>query len=446
MTKLISCLFLSVLLLVTAVPLRADMLQELRELEQRYSQSEDDLLRREIDLDGLLQARVEFDGVGGFFKKLLFQRKKYKSLEASLEEATSGVEATHREMQSVWKAIQNQIFEIGQAYEGSGDYDTAIAYYCQVKPRTEREIFRVATCYKLKGDYAEAIGWFRKLDTSRDEVKFEIGECFRLWGKDREALAAYLEVLAYFSDTEIEQRALALVEDYSYSALESDFPTLHRNIAAVYGRRAELRYRSDFAGAVAAYRRSMEYLGRDFGDSPARASQAGVQESASRLTAAERVLEEQTVAAHEYYQRKLDDALNEYEHRRRVFDRELRQAEQDFDTSLNQARFQLQRKRDEYNRFLNQGMQAEAEQARQQAAQYENRINYLIANRMQIIEDDVRFERQNMERAQDEYQHIRNSRRQIVDQYLEPYRRAVRDARDRLDMITNLHRAAFEQY
>ena len=53
-------------------------LDELTALQEHYEQTEDQLLQNEMDYDSLLKARVEFDGIGGFFNKILFKRKKYK--------------------------------------------------------------------------------------------------------------------------------------------------------------------------------------------------------------------------------------------------------------------------------------------------------------------------------------------------------------------------------
>jgi len=214
MTKHTMVLMTLFAFLAACLPLRADMLQELQQLEAAYSQTEDQLLQYEVDYDGLLVARVEFDGIGGFFKKLLFARKKYKALEASMEQTASSIDGTYRQMVDTWQAIQRQLFEIGYALEQSGDYMGAIDYYLQVKPRTDRETFRVGVCYKLAGDYAQAIAWFRKLDTNRDDVKFEIAESYRLWGKHKEAIESYLDVLYYYENSELEQQALHIVEDY----------------------------------------------------------------------------------------------------------------------------------------------------------------------------------------------------------------------------------------
>lgn len=432
--------------LVSCVPARADLIQQLKELEQAYSRTEDELIQHEMDHDQLLVARLEFDGVGGFFKKLLFARKKYSSLKASLEESETLIDRTHRTMVDTWKAIQNQLFEIGHAYEESGDYATAIEYYKQVKPRSDRERFRIGVCYKLAGDYNLAISWFRKLDTNRDDVKFEIAESYQLWGKHREAMEAYLEVIHYYDNTDLEQRALQIVEAYEYDGKDADFPDLYRKLSAVYKRKAFILFDNDFSVAVAAYKKSMEYISREYGDDPAKASRMALQDAAGQLSAAERILDEQRDAAEEYYMRKLDDALNHYEYKKREYERALHDAQRDFDHSLMQARRNRQRYVDDYNRYLQQGLQEQANQAKQQADHYERRISYLMMNRQTIIEDDVSFERRAMDGAYRDYQHIRNSRREIIDNYLAPYRRKVEEARRYLDMINQFHRAAFEEY
>ena len=445
MKKLVALTVLAAFL-VTCSPLKADLIQQLKELEQAYSQTEDELLQREVDHDGLLVARLEFDGVGGFFKKLLFKRKKYKNLKASLEESESGIDSTYSRMVSTWKAIQKQLFEIGHAYEQSGDYATAIQYYKQVKPRTARERFRIGVCYKLAGDYNLAISWFRKLDTNKDEVKFEIAECYKLWGKHREALENYLGVLYHYSNTELEQRTLIIVEEYDYAGKDTDFPQLYRKLGAVYKRKAFILYNNDFSLAITSYKKAMDYLARDHGGDPAKASRHILQDATQALTTAERILEEQRDAAEEYYMRKLDDALNHYEYKKREYERAIYNAERDFDSSLQRARHNRQRYLRDAQRYEQQGLREQAEQARRQAEHYERRISYLILNRQTIIEDDVDYERRAMDRAYRDYQQVRNSRRQIIDNYMAPYRRKVEQARNHLDMINNFHRTAYEDY
>jgi len=221
---------------------------------------------------------------------------------------------------------------------------------------------------------------------------------------------------------------------------------LYQKLGAVYKRKAFILYNKDFALAVAAYKSAMDYLARDHDGDPAKASRYLQLDATQSLSTAERILEEQHEAAQEYYQRKLDDALNHYEHMRHRYDRALHDAEREFEMQLMRARQNLENCKRDYQRYMNEGNQQAAEQARQQGEQYERRISYLIMNRHSIIEDDVSHERRQMEQARRDYEHVRNSRREIIDGYLAPYRAKVQEARAHLDMITSFHRSAYENY
>ena len=443
MKSILSSLLIATFLFSLSAPLQADLLEQLKELEQSYAKTEDELLQRELDYDHLLLARIEFDGIVGFFKRLLFKRRKYKNLKASLEESERGIDETYRRMVDTWKSIQDQLFEIAHAYEESGDYARAIEYYKEVKPRTSRERFRIGICYKLDGDYNLAISWFRKLDTNKDKVKFEIAESYRLWGKSKEALQSYLDVVYHYSNTELEQRALRIVEEFSYVGIESDFPELYRKLSAVYKRKAFILYADHFSRAVSSYQKSMNYIARDYAGEASRASMKLVEDAVQAVEIAERILDEQKDRAAEYYRRKLDEALDNYEYKKRKYERALRDAEYEFDRSLQRARQMRRRYEREYERYMKKGLKEQAEQARSQAERYERRISYLILNRQTIIEDDVDYEQRAMDRAYRNYKDVRNSRYEIIENYLAPYRRKLSKAKKHSEMINRLHEAAY---
>ena len=295
-------------------------------------------------------------------------------------------------------------------------------------------------CHKLEGNYAEALVWFRKLNSSRDDVQFEIGSTYALWNKHSEAVDAYVKVVSSFGGSTLEEEALAILERYES---EGTFNELHRNIASAYKQKAYANYRNDFDRAVTFYRKAMDYLARDYGDSPERASEALVRFASTDLTDALTILDEQNQAAIEYYERKLQNAHSDFEYARRSYQQALDEGAREFERSLRRARQQKRNYERDYNRYVQQNLSEEAERARKQMDHYENRIRYLMMNRNTIIHDSANYERRRMNDAEDDYQRILHSQQRIINDYVAPYRRAVNEARERLDQINAFHRAAY---
>jgi len=418
----------------------ANSLDDLATLQETYEKTEDKLLLREMDYDSLLQARAEFDGIGGFFNKLLFKRKKYNELKLSLTNAESAISTEWSKMQSVWEDIQKQIFEIGFAAEQSGDYGTAIEYYKKVQPRGFRERFRIGVCYKLAGNYNEAIIWFRKLNQNRDDVQFEIGSTYALWNKHSDAVNAYSKVVSSFSGSSLEEKALTILEQYES---ESSFARLYLTIADAYKQKAFNGYDSDFNKAVMAYKKAMEYLARDYNDSAAAASAALFAKASSDLTNALMILDEQNIAAREYYERKLNSAHYNLRQARRSYDEAMYEGAQDFKNSVYKAQRQIRNYADSYNKYVQEGRDEEANHALEQKEYYENRLDYLILNRDTIIYDSADYERRRMNDAEDSYNRVLHNQHNIISDYVAPYKRKVKIARERLDMTNNFNRTAF---
>jgi predicted enzyme related to lactoylglutathione lyase len=343
-------------------------------------------------------------------------------------------------MKDAWEDIQRQTFEVGYAAEESGDYATAIKFYKQVQPRTDRERFRIGVCHKLDANYSEALTWFRKLNANRDDVQFEIGSTYALWEKHDKAVEAYCKVIASFGGSELEEEALSLLEDYE---TQGSFNGLYQKIASAYRQKAFASFRNDFDRAVSFYKKSMDYVARDYDNSAARASDALVRTASTDLTSALTILDEQNQAALEYYERKLQNAHSDFRYAKRNYQDALDDGAREFEHSLRRARQQKRTYERNYNRYLQQNLSEEADRARRQMEHYENRIRYLLMNRDTIIYDSADYERRRMNDAEDTYHRILHSQQRIISDYVAPYRRAVNDARERLDQINAFHRAAY---
>lgn len=427
----------------SVVVAQAGPLDQLAQLQDLYEKTENELLMEEMDYDLLLQSRIEYDGIGGFFKKILFKRKKFKGLKEAMVDAKTGIDSKWSEMRTAWEDIQKQTFEVGFAAEDSGDYETAIKYYKMVQPRTHRERFRIGVCHKLYGNYSEAITWFRKLNAGRDDVQFEIGSTYALWDKHGEAVNAYSKVVSTFGGSDVEEKALALLEDYEKSG---SYDGLHRTISKAYKQKAFRAYSSDFDRAVGFYKTSMEYIAREYDGSAARASSALVMNASSDLTRALTILDEQNQAAIEYYERKLNNAHYEFQNARRNYDQALRDGAREFEQSLHRARREKRAHTQAYNRYVQQGLTEEADRAQRQMNHFENRIRHLMMNRDSIIHDSADYERRRMNDAEDDYHRIMNNQSGIINDYVAPYRRAVKEAQEQLDQINGFHRAAYGDY
>jgi tetratricopeptide (TPR) repeat protein len=427
----------------SVVIVEAGPLDQLTQLQDLYEKTENELLAQEMDYDLLLQSRIEYDGIGGFFKKVLFQRKKYSGLKEAMEDCKTGIDSKWSEMRSAWEDIQKQTFEVGFAAEDSGDYETAIKYYEMVQPRTDRERFRIGVCHKLYGNYSEAISWFRKLNAGSDDVQFEIGSTYGLWEKHDEAVSAYSKVVSTFDGSDIEEKALLILENYEKSG---SYDGLYRTIASAYKQKAFRLYSSDFDRAVGFYKISMEWVSREYDGSAARASSALVMTASSNLTQALTILDQQNQAAIEYYQRKLNDARYDFENARRSYDQAMRDGVREFEQSLNRARREKRVHAEAYNRYVQQGLSEDADRAQRQMIHFENQIKHLMLNRDSIIHDSADYERRRMNDAEDHYHRIMNNQAGIISDYVAPYRRDVKRSQEQLDQINGFHRAAYGDY
>jgi len=158
------------------------------------------------------------------------------------------------------------------------------------------------------------------------------------------------------------------------------------------------------------------------------------------------ILDEQHIAAREYYERQLNNAHYDLQRARRNYDDALRDGADEFRRSLHRARQQKRSYSDSYNRYVQEGLSVEADQAMQQMEYYENRITYLMLNRDTIIYDSADYERRKMNTADDDYHRILHSQQRIINDYVAPYKRKVEKAREHLDMTNNFHRTVFGGY
>lgn len=413
--------------------------KDILELEKLLIQKETQMLEPELRLDQLQKERSKYDGASGWF-----QGSKKKALDNEISSTEAKVQQMHGEMKSAAAQVQKMVFDVAYTFEKHGSYQKAIEYYLKVENRNDKVRFRIASCFKAMQDYQQAIKWLLEMSRS-DENLLEVVDCYKLDGRMKEAIFWLFEILEPFAGNAAELTALDLIEEYNYSAKKKDFPDFARRLSDVYLVKATQAYQSNFVQATRDYKKAVELLAEDMGESPAKVSFSILDRSQNEYRAALEILDRQKEAAERNFEdkvRRARDVIDESERRLR---RAQHDAERDYDNRLENARMTLRRSQDKLKEVKanTAATPEEIKRAEQRVMQAERDLRYVQDNRQEIIRDYLRPYQRDVKEARDAYDDLLRRRTQIIEEYIAPYKRKVADAKASYERIRAMHEANF---
>jgi hypothetical protein len=413
--------------------------KDIEALEKELIKKETQLLEPELRLDQLHKERSKYDGMSGWF-----QGKKKKALDAEIEKTNSQVDQAYGEMKTVSNQVQKMVFDVAYTFEKHGQYQKAIEYYLKVENRNDKVRFRIASCFKSMQDYQQAIKWF--LEMSRTDANLlEVVDCYKLDGRMKESIFWLFEILEPYSENSAELTALDLIEEYDYSGKKADYPDFARRLSDVYLVKATKAYQSNFVQATKDYKKAVELLADDMGESPAKVSFSILDRSQNDYRAALEILDRQREAAERNFEDKVRRARDEIDEAERRLRRAQHDAERDYSYRLDNARSTLKRAEAKLSELKasTTATPEEITRAENRVQQARRDLRYVQDNRDSIIRDYLRPYRRDVKEARDNYDDLLDRRTEIIEDYIAPYKRKVAEAKNSYERIRAMHEANF---
>ncbi len=426
------------LIIVPSFSFAADE-KEIAELEKQLIQKEMQLLEPELRLDQLHKERAKYDGASGWF-----QGKKKKALDAEIAANDGKVDSMYREMKSVSEQVQKMVFDVAYTFEKHGQYQKAIEYYLKVENRTDKIRFRVASCFKAMQDFQQAIKWLLEMSRTDDNL-LEVVDCYKLDGRMKESIYWLFEILEPYSGNSAELTALNLIEEYDYSNKKLDYPDFARRLSDVYLVKATQAYQSNFVQATKDYKKAVELLADDMGESPSMVSFSILDRSQNDYRAAIEILDRQKEAAERNFEDRVRRARDEIDEAERRLRRAQHDAERDYENRLENARVTLKRSHDKLKEVKanTAATPEEVKRAEDRVHQAERDLRHIQEHRQEIIRDYLRPYQRDVREARDAYDSLLDRRTQIIEEYIAPYKRKVAEAKAAYERIRAMHEANF---
>lgn len=413
--------------------------EDIANLEKELIQKETKLLEPELRLDQLQLERSKYDGMSGWF-----QGKKKKALDAEIEKNESKANQLYREMKTAAQQVQKMVFDVAYTFEKRGQYKKAIEYYLKVANRTDKVRFRIASCFKALEDYQQAIKWLLEMRRT-DANLLEVVDCYRLDGRMKEVFYWLFEILEPYQENAAELTALQLIEEYDYPAKKTDYPNFARRLSDVYLVKSTKAYQSNFVQATNDYKKAVELLADDMGESPAKVSFSILDRAQNDYRAALEILDRQKEAAERNFEDRLRRArskIDEAEHRLR---RARRDADNNYENRLRYARNTLARAQSKLKEVKTSATATpeEIQRAENRVKSAQRDLRHIQTNKEQIIRDYLRPYHRDVKEARDNYDDLIARRKQIIESYIAPYKRKADDAKASYERIRSLHQANF---
>ncbi|GAB4283016.1 MAG: hypothetical protein Kow0029_28860 [Candidatus Rifleibacteriota bacterium] len=412
---------------------------QIADLEKELILKETQLLEPELRLDQLQKERSKYDGASGWF-----HGKKKKALDAEIAANNEKVNKIYGEMKSVSAQVQQMVFDVAYTFEKHGQYAKAIEYYLKVENRTDKIRARIASCYKEMKDFQQAIKWLLEMSRT-DENLLEVVDCYKLDGRMKEAIYWLFEILEPYSENAAELTALKLIEEYDYSEKKKDYPNFAQRLSDVYIVKATKAYNNNFAQATRDYRKAVELLADDMGETPAKVSFSILDRYQNEYRAALEILDRQKEAAERNFEDRVRRARDNIEEAERRLRRAEYDAERDYNNRLDLARETLKRSEDRLKELKadTAATPEEIQRAENRVRQARNDLRYIQQNRDEIIRDYLRPYRRKVREARDAYDQLLDNRIKIIEEYIAPYKRKVAEAEDAYKRIRSMHEANY---
>ncbi|MEW6712010.1 MAG: hypothetical protein AB1403_19460, partial [Candidatus Riflebacteria bacterium] len=415
--------------------------KEIAELEKQLIQKETQLLEPELRLDQLHKERAKYDGASGWF-----QGKKKKALDAEIAANDSKVDQLYGEMKTVADSVQKMVFDVAYTFEKHGQYQKAIEYYLKVENRTDKIRYRVASCFKAMADYQQSIKWLLEMSRTDDNL-LEVVDCYKLDGRMKESIYWLFEILEPYSANSAELTALNLIEEYDYSNKKIDYPDFARRLSDVYLVKSTQAYQSNFLQATKDYKKAVELLANDMGESPSMVSFSILDRSQNDYRAAIEILDRQKEAAERNFEDKVQRARNDIDEAEHRLRRAQHDAERDYEHRFENARMTLKKAQDALAavKANTAATPEELQRAQNRVQQAERDLRYIQDNRQEIIRDYLRPYQRDVREARDAYDNLLSRRVEIIEEYIAPYKRKVAEAKAAYERIRAMHEANFNK-
>lgn len=426
------------LIVVPAINYAAEE-KDIAELEKQLIQKEMQLLEPELRLDQLHKERAKYDGASGWF-----QGKKKKALDAEIAANDGKVDTMYREMKTVSEQVQKMVFDVAYTFEKHGQFQKAIEYYLKVENRNDKIRFRIASCFKSMQDFQQAIKWLLEMSRTDDNL-LEVVDCYKLDGRMKESIYWLFEILEPYSGNSAELTALNLIEEYNYTNKQLDYPDFARRLSDVYLVKATQAYQSNFVQATKDYKKAVELLANDMGESPSMVSFSILDRSQNDYRAAMEILDRQKEAAERNFEDRVRRARDDIEEAERKLRHAQRDAERDYEYRLNNAQDTFKRAQQKLQEVKanTAATPEEIQRAESRVQQAQRDLRHVQENRQEIIRDYLRPYQRDVREARDAYDTLLSRRTQIIEEYIAPYKRKVAEAKASYERIRAMHEANF---
>lgn len=426
------------LIVVPAINYAAEE-KDIAELEKQLIQKEMQLLEPELRLDQLHKERAKYDGASGWF-----QGKKKKALDAEISANDGKVDTMYREMKTVSEQVQKMVFDVAYTFEKHGQFQKAIEYYLKVENRNDKIRYRIASCFKSMQDFQQAIKWLLEMSRTDDNL-LEVVDCYKLDGRMKESIYWLFEILEPYSGNSAELTALNLIEEYNYTNKQLDYPDFARRLSDVYLVKATQAYQSNFVQATKDYKKAVELLANDMGESPSMVSFSILDRSQNDYRAAMEILDRQKEAAERNFEDRVRRARDDIEEAERKLRHAQRDAERDYEYRLNNAQDTFKRAQQKLQEVKanTAATPEEIQRAESRVQQAQRDLRHVQENRQEIIRDYLRPYQRDVREARDAYDTLLSRRTQIIEEYIAPYKRKVAEAKASYERIRAMHEANF---
>ncbi|MBW7875726.1 MAG: tetratricopeptide repeat protein [Candidatus Cloacimonetes bacterium] len=411
------------------------------ELEQKLITQEKRLLESELKQDRAIVENWKFRGILGWLQGLFSSTEK-KALQALLMETEQSIKKEFAGMKASETSLQQEVFNVGYAFEQKGDFAKAIEFYKKVVHKDDKVLLRIGSCYQKLKQYSEAITWYLKMQKT-DANFLLVVECYWEAALPKDAITWLFRILDPYNKNAAELKALELMDRYEYSNRDSDFPGFSTRLSDVYLAKTLSYFSESTEIAASDYKRAVNL--RSAGQDLQTVSMQIVQWYFNKVEEARNTLEEKRSEAFEHFEYLLRQAEQKISREKdRLRDAEM-QAMRDYEYALNRSRQELSEARlnldDVQKNQASTPEQIDYAQKRLRNAEY--RLQDLMNNRIRFIEEEISPYKEKLERAQREYNQLIQNRAQIIEDYIAPYKRALKASEDNEKVIRRLHQMIF---
>ncbi|MBI3037598.1 tetratricopeptide repeat protein [bacterium] len=208
---------------------------ELVSAEQQSVKAEVAILEMELEIDKLL---VEFNNQG------TLSIGKKNEINKKIEGLRNSIVTKKSEIAGIQSSVQQGLFDLGVSALNANDFEKAISLFSFSGKEDNSMKFNMGLAYKGLKNYETAINYFSSINPTNNGILLNIAESQHLSGKSWDAIDSLLKILSVFQNSKEQVEALNKLDEWKYLQ-SSEFPGLPEKASKIYVEKAIIEGSTD---------------------------------------------------------------------------------------------------------------------------------------------------------------------------------------------------------